>query len=827
MSETRGFEFGEFLLDTEEAMLYREGSPVPITPKTFQLLLTLIENRGHLVRKDALMNSVWSESFVEEGNLTFTMSMLRKALNDSPDHPRFIETVPRRGYRFIADVNALGPEPNGRLQPSASPEKANGTDIPHSATAARRLFGRSHEIAAVLDLLHREDVRLVTLTGAGGSGKTSLARVVLESSRTDFPDGIVFVELAAISDPHLLPAAVAQALGVKEAGNESFVDTLRSYLRTRQLLLVLDNFEQIISAAPFVAELLAATEKLKIIVTSRAALRFGIEQEVIVPTLACPPNGNGQRTVQEIRDFPSVSLFTERARDANSQFDLTNENAASVAGICAKLDGLPLAIELAAARIRLLNPDAILERLKDPLRLLKSSDPDLPPRQQTMRAAIAWSYDLLDADEQTLFRRLAVFSGGFTVEAAESVCGNIGELDVLDGLESLLQTSLLRRIDDLAGESRLQFLETIREFAAEKLAEDADDETETRNRHLEYFLAAAKETELGLMGPDQARILDSVEAERDNYRASLEWTRKLGDERELKLAASLGALWLFRGYLTEGILHITDALARYPNAPLPLRTKSLTWLGQVIWVKGDYEKTITVCSEGLRLAREINYPIFAAQALFFLGMSYWYRFHDAKQAVASLEESLGIYREVGYDAGIVFTLVVLAAIHQTKNDLEPAEKLLQESLTVAERTKNNLINSIAKVNYGRLETARGNLERAKEFCRESLQLRRVLSDRWGLVQCLEPLAVIALKEGDTRRAGLLLGAIELQLESLGASPPLIFRADHEFAVRSIRALLDEETYSCLISEGRKLTTTEVVTLAMEESARLAPTTVAG
>jgi non-specific serine/threonine protein kinase len=533
---------------------------------------------------------------------------------------------------------------------------------------------------------------------------------------------------------------------------------------------------------------------------------------------ACPPAGAAGRKAGKIQDYPSIRLFTERARAANPHFELVDANAASVAGICARLDGLPLAIELAAARVMLLSPASILERLKRPLQLLKSTDPDLPARQQTMRAAIAWSYDLLGDEEKALFRRLAVFAGGFTVNAAEEVCGAPGGPDVLDGLEALLQSSLLRRIDETSDDGRMQFLETIREFSAERLAEDPHEESEIRRRHFEYFLALAKTSEQELMGPDQARLLDEVDAQRHNFRAALDWARRSGDEREMKLAASLGALWLFRGYLSEGIDHLKGALDRCRDAPLAQRAKALTWLGQLIWVKGDYEETIRVCLLGLRLAREVDYPIFAAQALFFLGMSYWYRFNDRERAVESLEESLSIYRTVKYDAGIVFTLVVLAAIHQTNDDLAAAERLLDESVDVAARTRNNLINSIAKVNYGRLEIAKGNLERAKGLCRESLRLRGELSDRWGLVQCLEPLAVVALKEGNAERAACILGAIDLQLESLGASPPLIFRADHDPTVEATRGLLDPDTFSRLNAEGRRLTTPEVVALAMEDTA---------
>ncbi len=853
--KTHSFKFGEFLLNPKEKILLRGGEPLSITPKAFQLLSVLVENHGHLVEKEDLIKAVWADSFVEEGNLTFTIRLLRKALGDSSQNPRFIETVPKHGYRFIADVRSITAEEAdapkffsaaksaqssgasahhfaveqrenlSAADSQSEPEKKTGAEaIPHLASppptlASRSLFGREREITLIEKMLCREDVRLVTLTGIGGSGKTSLARVIAGICSAHFPDGVFFVELAPIFNSDLVVAAIAQTLDVKESGSNSLLETLQTFLRTRQILLVLDNFEQVIAAAPSLKEILAATARLKVLVTSRAALNLSIENELLIPPLAVPSSDFASIPIAELENYPSVRMFVERARAVEPNFVLSGGNAADVAEICVRLNGLPLAIELAAARTKLLKPAAMLRRLENRLQILTSRTMDLPVRQQTMRDTIAWSYDLLGERGKTLFRRLAVFAGGFTIEAAEVICGeDDGGTEVLDELESLVGDNLLQKTDDRDGETCLLMLEIIREYAAERLAENPSEVSAARRRHADFYLNYAKNIEREVMGTRQAERLNQMEAERDNFRAAMDWGRKTGNgEYELRLAAALATLWTLRGYLSEGIERLNEALAGNPSAAPAVRAKALAWLGQLIWVKGDYVTAIAVCENGLMLARQVNYPIIAALSLFVLGMSHWYKYGDAEKSIAYLEESLSLYRELEYDAGIVFTLVVLAAIRHSKSDLPQAERLLKESLAVAKSAGNNLMLSIALVNYGRLEIDKGNLARAKKLCQESLRLRGELADSWGLVQCLEPLAVVALKENDPRRAAKMLGAIDVLLESLGAAPPLIFRADHEPSAAAARAALAAETFAELFAEGRKMSLSEIVSVALDES----------
>lgn len=837
--ETQYFRFDDYLLDGGEKVLLQNGKPVSLTPKSFQLLFELVKNHGRLLSKDDLMKSVWADSFVEDGNLAFTIRLLRKSLNDDARNPRFIETIARRGYRFIGETErietGISHESNfagtknesvRRLKIGNDENKFAGFQAQKFSEKvqylvspiARSLFGRADEIAEIKKLLLDENVRLITLTGVGGSGKTSLARFIAAGHLSDFPDGVFFIELASVFNPDFVAASIARTLDIKESAGHSIIQSLQNFLRERQIFLVLDNFEQVAAAAPLLDEVVRIAPRLKVLVTSRVALRIGSENELIIPPLAVPPTNFSTLESISAENYPSVQMFVERAQMVKPNFVLTPENAADVAAICAELDGLPLAIELAAARIRLLAPSMILQRLENRLQILTSRSSDLPARHQTMRAAIAWSFDLLGEDEQKLFRRLAVFAGGFTVAAAETICSveDASGAKILDGLELLIDNNLLRQTDEDENEPRLLMLETIREYAAERLTENAAEENDLRRRHAEFFLAYAKKTERDLMGAKQAELLNQMEAERDNFRAAMDWWRKNDGENELKLTAALTPLWNFRGSLSEGVNRLFDVIERNPNAAAAAQAKALTSLGMLVWISGNYEKAIEVCEKSLPLCEQINYPVIKAQTLFVLGMSYWYRFGVAEKSIAFLNEGLELYRAVKFDTGVVFTTVVLAAIYQTNDDLAKAAELLDESMSAAERTGNNLARSIALVNYGRLKFAEGNYAQAKELCQQSLRLREELADRWGLVQCLEPLTAIAVIENAPRRAAKLLGAIDVLLETLGARQPLIFRADHEKSAAAVRHALDKETFDLLFAEGRRLSIKESVALALNE-----------
>src|SRR5215204_6275239 len=424
------------------------------------------------------------------------------------------------------------------------------------------LIGREKEASEVCDLLRGDETRLLTLSGPGGTGKTRLALQAAADLLDDFPDGTFFVPLATLSEAELFLFTVAETLGVRETGEQPLDESLNDYLSERRLLLVLDNFEQVLGAAPTVTEMLAGAPKLKVLATSRAPLGLYGEKEYAVPPLSVPD-------VRHLPDFKTLSqyeavrLFIERAKSAKADFEVTDESAPAVAEICVRLDGLPLAIELAAARIKMLPPKAILQRLSSRLKLLTGGARDLPVRQRTLRGAIEWSHTLLGDGEKTLFARMAVFSGGRTLEAVEAVCDAQGDLpvDSFEGVSSLLDKSLLRQEEGPNGEPRFVMLETVHEFAREKLGKSAEAE-EIKRVHAQYFLALAEEARPELRGPNQLEWLERLEAEHDNMRAALSWALERKEvEVALRLGGALGWFWWMRGYYSEGRRWLEDALA--------------------------------------------------------------------------------------------------------------------------------------------------------------------------------------------------------------------------------------------------------------------------
>src|SRR5215211_4624856 len=507
------------------------------------------------------------------------------------------------------------------------------------------LVGREKEVAEVRDLLRQGETRLLTLTGPGGIGKTRLALQAAADLLDDFPDGTFFVPLATLTDAELLLPAVAETLGVRETGDQPLGETLKDYLRERHLLLLLDNFEQVLGAAPAVTELLGAAPGLKVLVTSRTPLRLYGEKEYAVPPLSVP-DVKHLPDLKTLSQYEVVRLFIERAKSAKVDFEVTDESAPAVAEICVRLDGLPLAIELAAARIKMLPPRAMLHRLGSRLKLLTGGARDLPERQRTLRATIEWSHALLDQGEQVLFARLAVFSGGRTLEAIEAICDAEGDLpvDAFEDDSSLLDKSLLRQEEGPGGEPRLVMLETAHEFAREKLGQSAEAE-EIERVHAEYFLALAEEADPELRGPDQLQWLEKLEAEHDNMRAALTWALEHEEvEEALRLGGALWWFWWMRSHNSEGRRWLEQVLVMDGRGSLEVRAMALAGVGYLGLEQGDLDRAKEACEEGLGL---LAHEGSEAKLILLAGLGWvvWER-EEYDQAKQLFEECLAPSREM-------------------------------------------------------------------------------------------------------------------------------------------------------------------------------------
>ena len=650
---------------------------------------------------------------------------------------------------------------------------ARPNNLPIQPTA---LIGRDAELEQCRQHLRQRDTRLLSLTGPGGIGKTRLALQAAAEMVDEFEHGAFFVPLE-IDDPALVMPTLAETLDVRESSGRSLMPALKEALSNKQMAILLDNFEHLIKAAPSLADLMAAAPRVKFLVTSRSVLRLRGEREIRIPTLSLP-RGSRLPPLDELLKFPAIALFTQRARDARPDFELSEDNAAAVVEICRRLDGLPLAIELAAARVRVLAPQAILGRLENRLKLLTGGARDLPTRQQTLRGAIDWSYDLLGETEKKAFQRLSVFVGGCTLDTAEAVCNADGDLeaDVLDEVTSLVEKSLLRQEETPDGETRFAMLQTIREYGAEQLAASGDAET-TRRYHADYFQQLAKEAEAKLTGKEQAQWLHRLEAEYDNLRAALTWLAEEGDDTPLTALQMGGALWRFwatRGHLSEG----RDRLAGLLDLPAPVltaktattfktaRAKALQGAGTLSAQLGDYDAARGYYEESLDLRRELSDTQGMAALLNNLGILARFR-GDLAAARQLYEESLALLRELNDRPAIAQAYNNLALVTR-EEDPQRARALLEESLTVRRALKDKwgIANSLSSLGDVLLDL--GDLATARAVVRESLALNAELGDRRAIAYCLDYLASLAAAEGQAERALRLGGAADALRAELNA-----------------------------------------------------------
>src|SRR5215210_3236044 len=539
-------------------------------------------------------------------------------------------------------------------------------------------IGREREVEEVRHRLLHPDVHLLTLTGPGGVGKTRLGLEVARQALVQFEEGVCFVALAPISEPTLVPSAIAQALRVKQGAGQSMAEALEQYLRERQQLLLLDNFERLLEAGPPLAHLLSTCPRLKVLVTSRVMLRLQGEHNYEVPTLSLPPAG--YRPSLEVDRYEGINLFAERARAARSEFRITTRNASAVIELCRRLDGLPLAIELAAARVSLLPPEAMLARLGSRLALLTGGARDLPDRQRTLRATLDWSYGLLDVDERLLFARLAVFVGGWTLEAAEAVCDVGDEVEVLRHMSALVDKSLVQQAN-IHHEPRFTMLETVREYALERLEESGELER-LRRRHAGYFLELAEEEERASRGPLQRAWLDRLETEHDNLRAALEWSlTSQGDtELGLQLTGALSHFWYVREHHSESRMWLQSALER-GSAASAARAKVLVGAGRLAWFQGEFARVNTLVEESLELFHQQGNVWGIARAFIVLGDGALFE-GDVDRAMSRFQKALDIARNLEDAEGVALSLLYLGRAAHMRGDDARSNTLLEESLVV-------------------------------------------------------------------------------------------------------------------------------------------------
>ncbi len=734
------YRFGEFNLDLVRGCLIRAGTEIKIRPKVYEALKFLVQHAGQLVTKRELMEAVWPGSFVTDDSLVQCALELRRALDDR--RQQLFKTVPRRGYLFTAEVIQCATTSNPFA--GGSRDLAHSDELPSDTVLRKRhdlptlrtsLIGREREITEITNLILRPDVRLLSLTGPGGAGKTRLGVAAAAAVADRFTGGVQFVGLASITSPDLVASALADALAIRNVGSRTIPQLIGDQLRNSgPFLLLLDNFEQVLPAATLVAETLEACPFLKILVTSRSCLRLYGEQEFPVAALT--------------EDF-GVELFAQRAAAVWPDFVITPENAPAVREICLRLDGLPLAIELAAARTKVLSPRAILDRLQCRLDLLTGGALDLPERQQTLRKTLDWSHGLLNEAEGKIFRRLSVFVSGCTLEGAEAVCNTRLDLDIdlLQGLSSLVDKNLVQLLDRAGAEPRFSMLQTIREYALERLS-DSGEQAETRRAHAAYYLVLAEEGNPELSSLDRTRWLTQCDIEIENFRFALDWLLQTHDvDWGLRLGAALFRFWDMREHLTEGRARLESLLRLAGAERSKERARVLQFVGALATAQSDYPAAEYFLQRSRELYEELADKAGIAVAWNALGVLARDR-GDYRAAQNHLERSLACWRTLSDRLAIARCLHNLANVVRVLGDYSRARWALREAADIFQDLGDRSGRAWSINQQGDIARAQGDVPGARDLYEEALSNFRKAGDPWGSARCLTDLAYIDCQQGD-------------------------------------------------------------------------------
>ena len=743
---TEVYQIGPLVLDAETCVLTQAGAPVALGRRAVAVLVVLVRSHNEYVPKRRIIDAAWPGVIVEESNLAVQILAIRRALGRAAGGERWLETLVKRGYRFVGPVAPLAEK-----RTSGAGSGSARSNLTNPLTS---FVGRERELAEIQYLLAAN--RLLTLIGTGGVGKTRLAMRVATAVIDVYRDGAWMIELAGLLTPGLVPQVVTAALGLKEQAGKSLTETLTEYLRTKHLLLVLDNAEHLLAAcAQMTHTVLRHCPQVTVLVTSRERLGVPGEATFRVPSLTVP-DPRRDATAHNLADYESVRLFSDRARLHLPQFAVTDQNAPALANICHRLDGIALAIELAAARVRSMSIEEVSERLDHRFALLTGGSRTLPQRQQTLRAAINWSYDLLSDGERGLLCEVAVFAGGWALDSAERVCAGEGieARDVLDLLTSLVDKSLVVAADRAAS-TRYRLLETVHQFATDRLQEIGK-EASGFGRHLAYFLALAEEAELQLTGKEQQAWLDRLETEHDNMRAALARSTVAGGDAVagLRLASAFSRFWLVRGFLAEGRGWLSRLLAAVPGAEPAMRAKALNWAGVFAWKQGDYNAARALYGQCLAIRRELRDRRGVGAVLNNQGLLA-YEQGDYQAARVLHEESLAIDRELGDRWGVAVSLVHLGSLAVARGDYPSARSLYDESLAMFRGLgdRGHIANALR--NLGSLCSQQGDYPAARALYEESLAICRELGDRSGIAWALYGLGVAARHQGDNPSAQAL------------------------------------------------------------------------